>query len=313
MKLRWLVLLVFFTLSVPAQAEVVSKIAAVVNNEIITTHQLDLKLTDYLASKAQGKVIPQEQLKEMRRQFLDRLIEEELVQQKIKSLKLTASDIEIEDAIKDIQRQNQITREQLILALQAQGLSFDAYREKMRDQILRFKLVGREVQSKVDVTDQDIRDYFRAHIDDYREAPTVELDHLRLALPERASTSQVASARDKAGQALLKLRSGTTLAAVIAETEGAIGGKMGSLKEQELSPLIRDALVGTGVGDFSDVVDTPTGLMIFHVIGRSPGSIRNFDDVKIEIRQQLTDQDREDRFQTWTRDLRKNAYIDIRL
>jgi peptidyl-prolyl cis-trans isomerase SurA len=313
MKLHWSVLIMFFALTVPAQGEVVSKIAAVVNNEIITTHQLDMKLTDYLASMAQGKVVPQEQMKEMRHQFLDRLIEEELVQQKIKALKLTASDSEIEDAIKDVQRQNQVTREQLILALQAQGLSFDGYREKMRDQILRFKLVGREVQSKIDVTDQDVRDYFRTHIDDYREAASVEIEDLRLPLPEQASSTQIAEARDKADQALLKLRNGASLATVIAETDGATGEKMGSLKERELSPLIRDALAGTKAGDYSAVIDTPTGLMIFHEIDRRPGSIRNFDDVKIDIRQKLTDQDREERFKTWTRDLRKNAYVDIRI
>jgi peptidyl-prolyl cis-trans isomerase SurA len=313
MKLRCLVLLMFLALSVPTQAEVVSKIAAVVNNEIITTHQLDMKLTDFLASKAQGKVVPSEQMKEMRSQFLDRLIEEALVQQKIKDLKLTASDIEIDDAIKDVQRQNQITREQLIGALQSQGLSFDNYREKMREQILRFKLIGREVQDKVDVTDQDVRDYFREHIDNYRETPTVELEDLRLALPEKASPSQIASARDKAVQALLMLRNGVSLEAVVAETEGATSDKMGSLKERELSPLIRDALAGTEAGSYSEVVDTPTGLMIFHVISRSPGSVRNFDEVKIEIRQQLADKDREEKFKSWTRDLRKNAYIDIRI
>lgn len=313
MKLHWLSLLLVLLCLTPARAEVVSKIAAVVNNEIITTHQLDLKLTEFMASQAQGKIVPPEQMTAKRRQFLDRLIEEALVQQKIKELKLTASDLEIDEAITDVQRQNSITSEQLTQALQGQGLSMDAYREKMRDQILRFKLIGREVQSKVDVTDQDISNYFREHIDEYREPPVVELDHLRIPLPEKVNADQLAAARQKAEQALAKLRAGETLDAVIAATEGASGGSMGQFKERELSALIREALTGMQPGDYSEVVDTPTGLMVFHIVGLQPGSIRNFDEVKIEIRQQLTDKDREERFKTWTRDLRKNAYVDVRL
>jgi peptidyl-prolyl cis-trans isomerase SurA len=313
MKLRWLSLLLVLLWWTSAQAEVVSKIAAVVNSEIITTHQLDLKLTEYLASQAQGKIIPPEQMTAMRHQLLDRLVEEELVQQKIKELKLSASDAEINEAISDVLRQNSITREQLTLALQGQGLSFEAYREKMRDQILRFKLIGREVQSKVDVTDQDLLDYFRDHIDDYREPPAIELDHLQIPLPEHAGILQVESAKQKAQEALDRLRAGEPLEAVIAGTEGATGGPMGLFKERELSPLIREALVGMQTGNYSEVVDTPTGLMVFHIVGRIPGKIRNFDDVKIEIRQQLADQERDERFKTWTRELRKNAYVDVRI
>lgn len=313
MKLPWLMVLLVVALLTPAQAEVVNKIAAVVNDEIITTHQLDLKLADFLASQAQGSVVPPEQMANLRQEFLDRLIEEQLVQQKIRELKLSASDAEIEAAIEDILRQNQITREQLAVALQGQGLSFEAYREKMREQILRFKLIGREVQSKVDVTDQDVRAYFRDHIDDYREPPTVTLDHLQIPLPQSADSQSVALARKTAEQALARLRSGESLGEVLASYDGATGGPMGSFKKAELSPLIRQTLTDMRVGDYSEVVAAPAGMMIFHLVAETPGSIRQFDEAKIEIRQMLTEKSREERFKTWSRELRKAAYIDIRI
>lgn len=313
MKRVGLIVLLLLVLVATAEAEVVSKIAAVVNQEIITTHQLDLKLANALASQAQGKIVPPEQMQSMRLEFLNRLIEEELVQQKIKELKLTASDIEVDDAIKDVQRQNKITHEQLVAALESQGMTFDEYKQKMRDQILRYKLIGREVQSKIDVTDKDVSDYFRDHIDDYREPPTIRLSQLLIPLPADASSSQIEAAKGKAAEALAQLRGGADFDAVAPTIEGAVSGSMGSFKERELSPLIREALAGKEAGSYSDVVDTPNGLMIFHIDDRTPGSIRNFDEVKIEIRQQLTDKDREERFKAWTQDLRKNAYIDIRL
>lgn len=313
MKLGWLIGLLMVVWLAPAQAELVSKIAAVVNDEIITTHQLDLKLADFLASQDQGGVVPPEQIAQLRQQLLDRLIEEQLVQQKIRELKLSASDAEVEEAIEDILRQNQITREQLSAALQGQGLSVERYREKMREQILRFKLIGREVQSKIDVTDQDVLAYFREHIDTYREPPTVTLDHIQIPLANSADSQPSEVARQTAEQALARLRAGESIAEVVASYAGATGGPMGSFKKAELSPLIRETLTGMQVGDFSEVVASPAGLMIFHLVAQTPGSVRQFDEAKIEIRQMLTEKNREERFKTWSRELRKDAYIDIRI
>lgn len=298
-----------------AQAEVVSKIAAVVNDDIITTHQLDLKLADYLATKASGKVLAQDQVAKLRKQLLQRLIEDTLVKQQIRKLNIQASDAEVDAAIDDVQRQNQITRDQLKAAVEAQGLSFADYREKMRDQILHFKLIGREVQSKIDVTHQEILDYFRNHIDDFRGPPVLKLSNLLVPLPAKPSTAQIEQAGIVAKAALEQLRGGKTIDQVVSALPAgeARGGDMGEVHVADLSTQIRNALAGVAVGGYSEPVNTPAGLIIFRVDERSPGKIRNFDEVKIEIRQKLTDRDREERFKQWSAGLEKNAYIDIRI
>jgi len=315
MKVLRLVLLFCFVWTGLGQAEVVSKIAAVVNDEIITTHQLDLKLADVLASQASGKVLGQEQMQQLRRQFLDRLIEDTLVQQQIRKLNIQAGDDEVEAAINDVQRQNQISREQLRTAVESQGMSFDTYREQLREQILRFKLIGREVQSKVDVTHQDILDYFREHIDDFRGPPVLRLSNLLFPVPEKASATRRAQVGLVASATLEQLRGGKSIEDAVEQLPAgeALSGNMGEVKVADLSPQIREALAGVEVGGYSEVVDSPAGLLIFRVDERSPGKIRNFDEVKIEIRQKLSDQDREARFQKWSAGLKKNAYIDIRI
>ena len=82
----------------------------------------------------------------------------------------------------DVQRQNKLNAQQLEEALRQQGMSLTEYQENIRSQILRFKLLAREVQSKIEVSTQEIRDYFREHIDDYRLAPSIRLSVISFPL-----------------------------------------------------------------------------------------------------------------------------------
>lgn len=303
----------FLSLAAPLRAETVSKIAAVVNDQVITTHQLD----QAVAAALEGKPRPdQEELANLRSQLLSRLIEDSLVEQKITDLGLKVSDEELEAAIDDVQKQNQLTREQLIAALQAQGMDFADYKKNLRKQILRVKLIGREVQSKVEVTNQDELDYFRDHIDDYREAPYMRISRVTFPVPDKAGAAERAAIRSKAEQARQRLAGGEKLDAVLQAyaADGVEGGDMGIFKEGELSKVFDQAIRGLQQGQVSEVVDGPRGnLYLFKVDVRKPGSIRKFDTVKGEIEKTLLDQKREARFKEWVKDLRKAAYIDIRI
>jgi peptidyl-prolyl cis-trans isomerase SurA len=107
-------------------AEVVSRVAAVVNTDIITTHQLDQKLQEQLAK--QDRQPSPAQLGALRQELLSRMIEETLVQQRIEALNLRVSEEEIETAMLDVQQKNKMTREELENAVMIQGLDIDAYR-----------------------------------------------------------------------------------------------------------------------------------------------------------------------------------------
>ncbi|RMF44211.1 MAG: hypothetical protein D6751_09375 [Deltaproteobacteria bacterium] len=311
-----LMLLALSLLATPAFAEVISKIAAVVNDDIITTYQLEQEVAKMLARRARGEKIPAEQISTLRRTLLEKMIEETLLQQQIKALGLKVTDAEIDEAIHDVQRQNKLTEDQLKKALAAQGLTMKAYREKLRDQILRLKLVGRQVQSKVDVSDSDIREYFRAHIDDFREPPYVRLSNILIPIPEVADAARVEAARQLAGKVVERLRSGESYAAVLDELKAqgqGTGSDMGRFQEKELSREIARKLEGLNPGDYSDPLEKPNGFIIFRVDERVPGSIRNFDLVKAEIRQKLIDEAREREFKKWSEAMKKDAYIDIRI
>ena len=103
-------------------AEVVSKVAAVVNDSIITTYQLEKAFEKTLALNPGSENLGSAEKDKMRRQLLDKLIEEELVKERVKQLPLPVSDDDVEAAIQDVQNQNNLTRQQLQEELQQQGM-----------------------------------------------------------------------------------------------------------------------------------------------------------------------------------------------
>lgn len=312
MKRLAIVLGVLLALPAALGAETVNRIAAVVNKEIITSYQLEQELDK---RRALGQLPEGGEPGGMRGKVLDQLIEEALVGQRVAELGLKASDAEVDAAIEDVQRQNKLTREQLEQALLAQGMDFDDYRQKLRAQILRFKLIGREVGAKVEVTSQELRDYFREHIDEYREDPAVRLARLSLPLPEKATEAQRETLRASAAQALERVRGGEDFFAVLQDYSAdgrAQGGDMGYFDEGALTPAFEEAIVGLEAEQVSELVETPQGFHLLKVLERTPGKVRQFDSLKEEITEILRERKSAEGFKDWAEGLRQKAYIDIR-
>jgi len=298
----------------PTLAETVSRIAAVVNGEIITTYELDQALSSQLAKT--DKHPSPAQLGALRKELLSRLIEEELVQQRIQALHLQVSDEEVDNAILDVQKQNKLTREQLEQAVQAQGLTFAAYRDNLRKQILRYKLVGQEVRSKVDVSEREVTEYYRAHLEEYRMAPTVTLSAITFPVPEKAGSAERESIRAAAREALSRLGQGAAVdqvAASYSNSFGATGGALGRFSEGEMSPELATAVAGIEKGGLGSLVETDKAIVVLKVDDRSPGGLRQFEAVRPEITQTLMDQKTDGRIREWTQTLKQKSFIDIRL
>ena len=313
-QIALLALVLSCLLTAPLQAEPVSRIAAVVNGDIITTFELEQALNAQLAKVE--KQPPPAQLGALRKELLSRLIEEELVQQRIRSLKISVSDEEVENAVLDVQKQNQLTRPQLEQAVNAQGLTFDAYRENLRKQLLRYKLLSQEVRSKVDVSEGEVRDYYRAHLEEYRLAPQVTLSAITIPIPEKAGLAERESLRRVAGEALSLLQQGNSIeqvAAVYRDTIGASSTVLGTIAEAELTPEFVKAIAGVEKGGVGTLAETSRAIVLLKVDDRSHGGLRQFEAVRQEITQKLADQKTDGRIREWTQVLKQKAFIDIRL
>ncbi len=310
-----LIVLIGLLVAVSAgHSAVVSRIAAVVNDDIITTYQLDQALKQEL-NRLEGEPSPA-QVGALRKELLSRLIEESLVRQRITALNLTVADEEVEMAIQDVQNQNQLTREALQEAIAAQGMSFEAYRENLREQILRYKLMGVEVRRNVEVSDGEVREYYRAHLDEYRQEEEVTLSALTFPISERAGLAERAAIREVATAARDLLMEGKELEALatrFGREHGAVASALGAIDSRSLDPDFAAAIAGVESGGTGQLVEKPTAFVLLRVDDRKPGGLQPYSSVEPEIRRHLIEQKTDVRLQQWTKGLKQKAFIDIRI
>lgn len=301
MQKKWLLFLLCLLLPLNASALELNRVVAVINNEAITSLQLDKAL----AAGAGAPAIDE------RRQVLDSLIEESLIRQRAVEIGLSVSEEEVEAAIQDVLRQNRLSKEQLEVALAQQKLTPEDYRQGLRRQILRFKLVGREVQGLIEVSSREIQDYYAANSAAYFAAPTVELQHLSFPLAGQDLHVQ----EERGAAARTALLSGQDFASVLAmfTPQGAEGGEMGTLHLEDLTPAFAAAIKDLPVGGCSEVIASEDALHLLVVTARTPGKVRPLDEVREEIRSQLAEKKRSTAAKDWLDSLKKRAHIEVRL
>ncbi len=286
----------------PCGGETLSRIAAVVNDDIITTHQLQQRL---LTTGADSNDSRQQQ------QMLEAMIAELLMQQRATDIGIEVSAEDIDQALSDVEVKNSISREQLGQALQAQGMTMERYREQLSAQILRYKLMGHEVQSKVDITRQEIRTYYQEHLDDFRQSAHSRIS--RISFPIGADSVQ---AQQNAEIALRKLTEGKSVDTILEEMSGRSqveGGDMGDFKPGELSPAFEQAISKLQSGNHSEIIDLGGSLHILKVENKTTGGVADLASVEEDIRQQLRQKKLDQKLEQWRTKLKGEAYIDNRL
>ena len=312
-SILFLVLLTGLLLANPVLAKTLSKVVAVVNNDIISSYQLDTAVLEALAKNSQGNQLTAQQFDQLRESILEQLINEKLAKQRIKELGLQVSEVELQAAIEDVQRKNNLTQAMLEDALQAQGMDYASYRQQLTEEILRYKLLGREVNYKVQVTSSEVRKYFRENIDKYRAKPKLRVSNISYPLPAD-DQEKLAALRKQAEVTRDLLLSGEPREKVLATLgDGGSITDMGELIETELTEQLRQALSGLEVGQVSEPLEINGQLHLFLVTDRNPGDIHLFDRVKGEIEKILEKEKTDARFKEWAQELRDNGYVDIRI
>jgi peptidyl-prolyl cis-trans isomerase SurA len=246
------------------------------------------------------------------------MVEKKLVKQKIKELNILVSDGEISQSIDEIKRQNKMTQEMLVSALQAQGMTFDQYKLQMKEQMERLRLMSQEVKSKIQVGEREIKEYYDANLALYREEPTYRARHIFLKVDKKATTEEIKKIMAKAADVMNEARSNSDFAALArkySDDAGAAkdGGDLGTFKKGDMLPEIESAVITMKPGEISELVATPAGFHIIKLEEKTEGKVKPFETVSASIEELLYKKKSEARFKQWAEDLKKNAVIDIKL
>jgi len=258
------------------QVATIDSVVAVVNDDVITRHELDDKLVTVEAQLSKrGIPLPDQDVLE--KQVLERMIGDMLQAQYAKENGVRVDDAQLDVAMTRIAQQNNFPSLSAFLAkIEADGVDVKKFREEMRDELLTTRLRQREVESKLVISDIEVDNYLanRAKMDlgesEYR------LAHILVVVPEQASADTIAMARDKADQALAKLLGGADFAQVAAgfsDAKDALnGGDLGWRPGDRIPPLFMNELVKLQPGQNTAVLRSPSGFHILKLVEKRSAS-----------------------------------------
>ncbi|CAN2047204.1 SurA N-terminal domain-containing protein [Candidatus Magnetomoraceae bacterium gMMP-1] len=304
-----LLCIIQFSLS-PAYGKLVDRILAIVNNEIITLSDWRRAYIPYarrVKEKRLGSRDEHKMLAKLRGDILNNLIDQKLANQQIKDAHIDISDKEIDADIERIKKERFYTDEEFKQALEKQGLNIEEYRQQIKEQKLRSKLINLKVRSKIVITENDIKAYYESHPEQYR---TKKKYHLRTIRALQNYESQ-----KKMEDILKRLKAGESfesLARIYAEPSlAANGGDLGFFYDDKLSKKISDALKGVKEGEFTNLITTDNGYQIFFVEAIMSDKGKSIDEATFEIEEKLFKEILDKRYQAWLKELRNHSYIKL--
>lgn len=312
-----------------ARAEILDRIAAVVNEDIILESEVNQAAIATLRAEAQGAEVDiesaegQRKFEGHRKKTLDQLIEKQLIAQQAKELKIYVVEDELRRALDDVKRSNGLTDQQFVEALKQQGFTMEAYRKTLRQQLLELKVLNQAVRSRISIGDDEVRAYYatvkRAATGDQLQ---VQLSQILVGIPKNASESQIEERRRVALRLVEQLRAGADFA-TLAKASGddplsKSGGDLGWIARGDLPEALRDVVLTMDPTpeDKKEVrgpIRSERGFHILWLRDRKDADVRPYEEVKENLRRQLYDQQVEKGVQSWIKELRRKSHIDVRI
>ncbi len=297
----------------PAPAEVVERILAVVNDEIVTEQDLEIVMAPVVAQYRTMYTGAEydEKVREVREEFLSKVIDDKLILGEAKRRLVIVKDEEVDEMMAEV-RNKFPTREAFVSAIEEQGLTEKRLWNRFHDQLMTQKFVTYEVKSKVSVSPGEVNDYYRAHEQEFKQGDQAHLQHILI----RTSTRSDEEAKTLATDLIAQLAAGKPfeeLAKAHSEgAEAAEGGEMGWVERGQLLGEIDEKVFALNTGELAGPLQSTLGYHIFKLVERKEVSVRPIADVRPQIQDILFKQKLKDKLESWMASLKKNAYISIR-
>ena len=310
-------LLIVFTLA-PGYllAEITNRIVARVNSDIITLHDLNTSIKKLTRSSAKDLQLRNEKkFYEIRRAILDNLINEKIADQQIIKLGIKVTAKDVEEAIEKVKKENNFTQEELIYGLKQEGVSLKEYKENIKEEIERFRLVNYEVKSKIVITEEEIKKYYQTHSKEYTEVSKVRLERIFLRIKSPNDKEDIARVKSLGVKILQRLRQGhdfSEMAKIYSQgPAGPEGGHLGWIKVSQLEPVLRKKIDKLLVGENTDLDLVPSGFQIIKLAEEKKGGLKPFEEIRDAIYSKLFKEKVEKRYAAWLNKLRKESFIKI--
>ena len=304
----------------PVRAELVDRVAAVVNNDVITQSELEARIgPDLQRIRAEPDPKKRGELREqLLKKGLDVLIGEKLMEAQIRDLNIDVTDAEVDLAIEDVKRQNNMEGAQFDAELASAGYTVVTYKTFMKQHLSKLKLVNLKVRSKVKISDEDLKAEYAKVAHDESSDFEVHARHLLVQVPQKATPEQVEAAKTKAaGLAAEARKPGTDFAELAKKkSEGpsaSEGGDLGFFKRGVMVGEFERAAFSLPVGGVSDPIRTKFGWHVIKIEERRALAARPFEDMKEELREKMLRGQLEKYTDQYVQELRAGAVVETKL
>lgn len=242
------------------------RIVAVVNDDVILASELnDFVRTIRAQLRRQNTSPPPRNVLE--KQALDRLIMQRIQVQRAEQTGIRVDDETLNQAVRNIAQRNNLTLDQFRRALEADGFNYAKFREDIRHEIMISRLQQRNVDNRIQVSEQEVENFLAERGNLGREDVLYKLSHILIAVPDGASPEQIQQARQKAEQVRADLRSGADFsqtAVSVSDGQQALeGGELGWFSAGQVPRIFSNSVVQMEPGQISELIRSPSG---FHIV-----------------------------------------------
>jgi peptidyl-prolyl cis-trans isomerase SurA len=297
---------------------VVDRVAAVVNQEIITLSEVEKEIAPLKGEiVTEDRLEKQKQMQALCRRVLEKLIEEKLIDQEVKKSGIKISSKDVEATVEEVKRRNHVTQEDLEKALAVEGLTLETYKKQVEKGLQRQKLIQWSVKVEENAGEKEFREFYQKNISRYRTNETYRPGQILFIIPKGATPEEIREIRKKCQKVLEKIKKGEDFGEMaLLYSEDASNrdhGDLGYFKKGELLPVFEREALRLKVGEVSGIIRTEFGFHIIKLLDRKGIDPLPFEEVVEKVKADYHNSEMEKAFRQYLSTLREKAVIEIRL
>ncbi|MFZ4403264.1 MAG: peptidylprolyl isomerase [Pseudobdellovibrionaceae bacterium] len=306
--------LVFFRIF-STQAEVVERIVAIVNSEVVLESDFqNLKNSIHKPGLVDETLInkPLADLKSNRKLQLDYLIHEKLIEAEIKRLNLSVTTDRVDQEIKELAKKNSISQEEMLLAIKSQGVTIAEYRDFLKNKIEKQSLIDSEIISKLKVSDEEaLNEYIKKNPNAKSSVDEYSISHIFFN-PKKGGAKGASERAEKVLSDLKQGKSFESLAESYSEDSNfSASGFFGTFKSGEFLKEFEEAVINLKPNETSQVIKSKKGFHILKLLSKKVISDSNFEKQKNNIKSELLEVKFKQQFNLWLQIKKEEAFIKI--
>src|SRR5215472_15471555 len=302
------------TTPITPNGSVVEDVVARVNDQIITRTEYE-RSRQQLMEQARQENVPESDADQKMHDLLRDMIDQQLLLSKGKELGITG-DAETMRRLDDIRKQNHLdSMEALQKAAEQQGISFEDFKQQIRNQVISNNVVQQEVGRHLNLTRGQEEAYYKEHGKDFEVPEQVHLSEILIPTPDNATDAQVQEAQQKADAVEAKLKGGANFAETAKTDSGGptapAGGDLGDFKRGTLGDVLEKATFSLPAGGYTQPIRTRQGFVILRVDSHQQAGIPPLDQVERQVQEAIYFQQLQPALRAYLTKAREDAYIDI--